>query len=183
MTDRRFAATGRLLGPPALERLSRAHAVVAGMGGVGSWAAEALVRTGVGAITIIDLDHIAESNVNRQVHALEATLGAAKVDVMGQRLHQMQRAPAAHLGQRQEVGAVGVGGRCVQARQMHHPPQVGAHLCQQAAVVVGCLRVNLPRIRPHLGKPRRREGQHASLTNSSQTLLKGLTDTSAVAKN
>ena len=95
MTDRRFAATGRLLGQPALERLVRAHAVVAGMGGVGSWAAEALVRTGVGTITIIDLDHIAESNVNRQVHALESTLGAAKVDVMGRRLHQI--APRADI--------------------------------------------------------------------------------------
>ena len=93
--DRRFAATARLLGAPALARLARSHAVVAGMGGVGSWAAEALVRTGVGSITIIDLDHIAESNVNRQVHALEATLGAAKVDVMGQRLHQI--APRADI--------------------------------------------------------------------------------------
>ena len=72
--DRRFAATARLRGAPALARLARSHAVVAGMGGVGSWAAEALVRTGVGSITIIDLDHIAESNVTRQVHALEATL-------------------------------------------------------------------------------------------------------------
>lgn len=93
--DRRFAATGRLLGRAALNRLARAHAVVAGMGGVGSWAAEALVRTGVGAITIIDLDHVAESNVNRQLHALESTLGAAKVDVMSQRLHQI--APAARI--------------------------------------------------------------------------------------
>ena len=87
--DRRFAATARLLGPEAFNRLQRAHAVVVGVGGVGSWAAEALVRSGVGSITLIDLDQIVESNINRQVHALESTLGAAKVDVMARRIRQI----------------------------------------------------------------------------------------------
>lgn len=59
---------------------------IAGLGGVGSWAAEALARSGIGALTLIDLDHVAESNVNRQVHALESTLGMAKVDAMRARI-------------------------------------------------------------------------------------------------
>jgi len=60
--------------------------VVVGVGGVGSWAAEALARCGIGRLTLIDLDHVAESNVNRQVHALGSTLGASKVDVMAARI-------------------------------------------------------------------------------------------------
>ena len=93
--DRRFAATGRLLGADSSTRLQRAHAVVVGVGGVGSWAAEALARSGVGNITLIDLDQIAESNINRQVHALESTIGAAKVGVMAERLRQI--APLARI--------------------------------------------------------------------------------------
>lgn len=87
--DRRFTATGRLLGTVALKRLQAAHAVVVGIGGVGSWAAEALARSGVGNLTLVDLDQVVESNINRQVHALESTLGAAKVDVMAQRIRQI----------------------------------------------------------------------------------------------
>lgn len=87
--DRRFTSATRLLGTAAFRRLQQAHAVVVGVGGVGSWAAEALARTGVGSLTLIDLDQIVESNINRQVHALEATLGAAKVDVMAQRIQQI----------------------------------------------------------------------------------------------
>lgn len=87
--DRRFTSTTRLLGPAAFKRLQKAHVVVVGVGGVGSWAAEALARTGVGNLTLIDLDQIVESNINRQVHALETTLGAAKVDVMARRIQQI----------------------------------------------------------------------------------------------
>jgi len=87
--DRRFAGTGRLLGAGASMRLHKAHAVVVGVGGVGSWAAEALARSGVGNITLIDLDQVSESNINRQVHALESTIGAAKVEVMAERLRQI----------------------------------------------------------------------------------------------
>jgi len=62
---------------------------VVGIGGVGSWAAEALARSGVGELTLIDLDHIAVSNVNRQVHALDSTLGQAKVQAMSERIAQI----------------------------------------------------------------------------------------------
>jgi tRNA A37 threonylcarbamoyladenosine dehydratase len=62
---------------------------VAGLGGVGSWAAEALARSGVGELTLIDLDHVAESNINRQVHAIASTIGQAKVQAMAERIAQI----------------------------------------------------------------------------------------------
>lgn len=83
---RRFAGIDRLYGAGALVRAAASHIVVVGIGGVGSWAAEALARSGVGHITLIDLDHIAASNINRQIHALDATLGAAKVLAMAARI-------------------------------------------------------------------------------------------------
>jgi tRNA threonylcarbamoyladenosine dehydratase len=85
-TQRRFSGIDRLHGPGALARLAAAHACVVGIGGVGSWAAEALARSGVGRLTLIDLDHVAESNVNRQIQALTETLGQAKVLAMRDRI-------------------------------------------------------------------------------------------------
>ena len=84
MTD--FSRSTALLGDAAMARLKAAHVAVIGVGGVGSWCAEALVRTGVGRITLMDDDVIAPSNVNRQCPALAATLGRAKVEVMRERL-------------------------------------------------------------------------------------------------
>jgi tRNA A37 threonylcarbamoyladenosine dehydratase len=84
--ERRFGGIARLYGPGSLERLERASVCVIGVGGVGSPAVEALARSGVGSITLIDLDHVAESNINRQIHALESTLGQAKVDAMRERI-------------------------------------------------------------------------------------------------
>lgn len=84
--ERRFGGIARLYGPLALERLERARVCVVGIGGVGSPAVEALARSGVGSITLIDLDHVAESNINRQLHALESTLGQAKVEAMAARV-------------------------------------------------------------------------------------------------
>lgn len=83
---RRFGGVARIYGSAALDVLASAHVCVIGVGGVGSWAAEALARSGVGRLTLVDADHIAESNVNRQVHALDSTLGAAKIDVMRARI-------------------------------------------------------------------------------------------------
>lgn len=84
--ERRFGGVARLLGDDGLARLRAAHFVVVGIGGVGSWTAEALARSGVGALTLVDMDHVAESNINRQVHALESTLGAAKGEAMAARI-------------------------------------------------------------------------------------------------
>lgn len=85
--SRRFAGVARLYGQQALERFQRAHVCVIGIGGVGSWAAEALARSALGRLTLIDLDHIAESNTNRQIHALGDEYGKAKVVAMAQRIH------------------------------------------------------------------------------------------------
>jgi tRNA A37 threonylcarbamoyladenosine dehydratase len=84
--ERRFGGIKRLGGEQALERLSSACVCVVGIGGVGSWAAEALARTGVGHVLLIDLDHVAVSNVNRQIHATDATLGQSKVLAMRDRI-------------------------------------------------------------------------------------------------
>lgn len=84
--ERRFGGLARLYGVAGAQRIRAAHVVVAGLGGVGSWAAEALARSGVARLTLIDLDHIAESNINRQIHALDNTLGQAKVQAMRERI-------------------------------------------------------------------------------------------------
>lgn len=84
--ERRFGGLARLYGQTGALRIRQAHAVVVGLGGVGSWAAEALARSGVAKLTLIDLDHISESNINRQLHALDNTLGQSKVQAMSERI-------------------------------------------------------------------------------------------------
>jgi tRNA A37 threonylcarbamoyladenosine dehydratase len=83
--DERFGGIARLYGPEGLARLRRAHVCVVGIGGVGSWAVEALARSGVGELTLIDLDDVCVSNVNRQLHALDGQIGRPKVEVMAAR--------------------------------------------------------------------------------------------------
>jgi len=87
--DRRFGGIARLYGAPALTRFRHANVCVIGVGGVGSWAIEALARSAVGHLTMIDLDNLAESNVNRQVHALTDTMGQAKVTALADRIKQI----------------------------------------------------------------------------------------------
>ena len=89
LENRRFGGVSRLYGPEVRERFLNATVVVAGLGGVGSWAAEALARTGIGHLVIIDFDHISESNTNRQLHAIEGQFGKAKVDAMKERILQI----------------------------------------------------------------------------------------------
>ncbi|MEY3793225.1 MAG: hypothetical protein RLZZ521_553 [Pseudomonadota bacterium] len=83
---RRFGGLERLYGVTGAKKIREAHIAVVGIGGVGSWAVEALARSGVGKLTLIDFDHIAESNINRQIHALDETLGMSKVLAMQQRI-------------------------------------------------------------------------------------------------
>ena len=75
-----------MYGPPGYERLRQARFAVVGVGGVGSWAVEALARSGVAHLTLVDLDQVAESNINRQVQAVTSTLGQAKVDALRDRI-------------------------------------------------------------------------------------------------
>lgn len=86
LQSRRFGGLQRLYGVQGAERIRQAHVAVVGIGGVGSWAAEALARSGVARLTLIDMDHISESNINRQIHALTNTTGQAKVLAMQERI-------------------------------------------------------------------------------------------------
>jgi len=84
--ERRFGGLRRLYGDGGYARIRSAHVAIVGVGGVGSWVAEALARSGVAALTLVDLDQVSESNVNRQVQALGSTLGMAKVDALRTRI-------------------------------------------------------------------------------------------------
>ena len=90
--NRRFGGLARLYGATGASRIRAAHIVVVGLGGVGSWAAEAAARSGVARLTFIDLDHVAESNINRQIHAVNTTVGQAKVAAMRERVAQINPA-------------------------------------------------------------------------------------------
>ena len=91
----RFGGIARLYGLQGAKTLQKAHFCVVGIGGVGSWVAEALARNGVGNITLIDLDDICITNINRQIHALSNTIGESKVDVMAERIKQIN--PDCHV--------------------------------------------------------------------------------------
>jgi len=92
---RRFDRTGRLLGDPAMERLAQSRVVVFGLGGVGSYAAEGLVRSGIGHLTLVDFDTVCVTNANRQLHATAKTVGKPKSELMAQRCKEIN--PDAHV--------------------------------------------------------------------------------------
>jgi tRNA A37 threonylcarbamoyladenosine dehydratase len=96
----RFGGVGRLVGREGLERLAAAHVCVVGVGGVGSWAVEGLARSGVGAITMIDLDDVCVTNVNRQLPALDGGIGRPKVAVLEERIRLIN--PACRVEARTE---------------------------------------------------------------------------------
>ena len=95
----RFSGIGRLYGRDALVSLRRAHVAVIGIGGVGTWAAEALARSGIGRLTLIDLDEVCVTNVNRQIHALDGQIGRPKAEAMADRIRLISPSceVAAHL--------------------------------------------------------------------------------------
>lgn len=92
----RFGGISRLYGKSGAEIIKKAHFCVIGIGGVGSWVAESLARNGIGEITLIDLDDICTTNVNRQIHALTDTVGESKVDVMADRILQINPSCKVH---------------------------------------------------------------------------------------
>lgn len=94
--DARFLRTRMLLGSDAMDRLAQAHVCVLGLGGVGSWCAEALARSGVGELTLMDQDTVDLSNLNRQAEALESTLGLPKAEAMAQRVLAVNPACRVH---------------------------------------------------------------------------------------
>ena len=78
----RFGGIARLYGSEGLERLRNAHVCIIGIGGVGSWAAEAIARSGIGAITLIDMDDLCVTNINRQLPAMDGNTGKLKIEAM-----------------------------------------------------------------------------------------------------
>ena len=86
---RRFDRMGRLVGDEKMKKLFNSHVMIIGLGGVGSWAAEAIIRSGVGHVTIIDHDEICITNANRQLHSLQGLVGQKKAQVMGERLRKI----------------------------------------------------------------------------------------------
>lgn len=98
--EERFSGVARLVGKTGLERLRAAHVCVVGVGGVGSWAVEGLARSGVGALTLVDLDDVCVTNMNRQLPALESTVGRPKVEVLAARVRDIN--PACRVTARPE---------------------------------------------------------------------------------
>lgn len=86
---RRFDRFGRLIGDEAMEKLMHSHVMIVGLGGVGSWAAESLARSGIGQLTIVDFDEICITNTNRQIHTLSGLIGEKKAEVFGERLKKI----------------------------------------------------------------------------------------------
>src|SRR5882672_12781714 len=97
----RFGGIGRLYAVDGLERLRRAHVCVVGLGGVGSWAVEALARTGVGQLTLVDLHDVCISNVNRQLHAVTGEFGKPKIAAMAERVRLIN--PDCQIHERQAL--------------------------------------------------------------------------------
>ena len=95
--ERRFGGIARLYGQRALARFRTVHVCIVGVGGVGSWIVEALARSGVGELTLIDLDNVAESNINRQIQALSGTIGEAKISALADRIAQINPSCKVHL--------------------------------------------------------------------------------------
>jgi len=95
--NRRFGGISRLYGDSVLESFATVRLCVVGIGGVGSWAVESFARSGIGYLTLIDQDHVAESNINRQLPAQQSTLGKSKIVVMGERIHEINSELNTHL--------------------------------------------------------------------------------------
>ena len=124
---RRFDRSARLLGVSAMERLSRAHVRVFGLGGVGSWAAEALARSGVGHLALVDSDRVCLTDANRQLPALEGSVGRLKAEVVAERLRLIN--PEAHIEAIAETYGAQTAERRLNPRgaAARSPTGVGAH--------------------------------------------------------
>ena len=136
----RFGGIGRLFGNAAMERLHAAHVCVVGIGGVGSWVVEALARTGIGALTIVDADDVCVTNITRQLPALSDTVGRPKVSVMAERVRQIT--PSCCIGERAEF---------------YTKANAGELLAQPFDFVVDC--VDRMSIKAHLIHESRRHGR------------------------
>jgi tRNA A37 threonylcarbamoyladenosine dehydratase len=165
MTHRRFDRTARLLGDDGVERLGRATVTVFGVGGVGAAAAEALVRSGVGRLVLVDYDRICVTNVNRQLHATKPALGKRKVDVMAERLRAIN--PDAEIDARAEFYAADTS-----ARLLVPEPDVVIDAIDQVAakmhLIASCVRDRL-RIVSAMGAAARLDPTQVRIADLSET--------------
>jgi len=162
----RHDRNARLLGLEPLARLGRAHVVVLGLGGVGSYAAEALARAGVGRLTLVDGERIDETNVNRQLHALDGEVGRWKAEVMAERLRRI--APGATLapvcGRYDEESAA----RLVPERGVDFVVDAMDTVVAKLHVIDRCLSLKVPVVTA-LGAARRLDPTAVQLTDLAET--------------
>ncbi len=138
---RRFGGVRRLYGEAAVRRFAQARVCVVGVGGVGSWAVEAFARSGIGTLVLIDLDHVAESNMNRQLPALDSTLGKAKVQVLRERVADIN--PACRVEAIEDFVAEDNLGRLLVAPLDGVVDCIDGHRVK-AALIAHCRRLKLP---------------------------------------
>jgi tRNA A37 threonylcarbamoyladenosine dehydratase len=161
----RHDRNARLLGPEALDVLAAAHVVVLGLGGVGSFAAEALARAGVGRLTLVDGERVDETNVNRQLHALDGTIGRLKAEVMAERLRAV--APSARIDPVCEPYHDGNADRLVRAGVSFVVDAMDT-VVAKLHVIAGCVERGVP-IVTVVGAARRVDPTAVQLTDLSET--------------
>ena len=138
----RFGGIERLYGAGALERLARAHVCVVGLGGVGSWAVEALARSAVGAITLVDLDDVCVTNVNRQLPALDDTIGRPKAEVLAERVRAIQ--PGCRVNARVEFFTEATAGALLEATRYEYVIDAIDALKNKALLIARCRAAGIP---------------------------------------
>ena len=141
MALHRFSRTELLIGTTGLSTLAGKHVMICGVGGVGSYAAEALGRAGVGKITLVDFDDICLTNVNRQIHALTSTVGQQKVEAMAARLRDIN--PAAEIVPVREFFSAENAGRLLVPRPDYVLDAID-HFTAKAALITFCRQQNIP---------------------------------------
>lgn len=141
MTLHRFSRTELLIGSEGLSTLAGKHVMICGIGGVGSYAAEALGRAGVGRITLVDFDDICLTNINRQIHALSSTVGKHKVDVMAARLRDIN--PAAEIVPVNEFFSLENAGRLLVPRPDYVLDAID-HFTAKVSLITACREQGIP---------------------------------------
>ncbi|WP_347487704.1 tRNA threonylcarbamoyladenosine dehydratase [Desulfoscipio sp. XC116] len=139
---RRFARTELLIGSTGLEKLAVCKVAIFGLGGVGSFTAEALARSGVGALLLVDHDTVDITNINRQLHAMSGTVGLAKTKVMEERLRQIN--PALQLQTRQQRFTPDLASDMLDNRALDFVVDAIDDVDNKAALIAGCVERNLP---------------------------------------
>lgn len=139
--EARFSGIGRLFGTHGAERIRNSHVCVIGIGGVGSWAVEALARSGVGRLTLVDLDDVCISNVNRQLHALTGTFGRPKVEVMAERARLIN--PDCQINARQEF-FLQSNAEAILAERYDYVFDAIDRVTMKGLLIAGCVQRNIP---------------------------------------